>query len=83
MASPTELWLKRLFIKPEMKGKGVGSKLLSTVEDYAAGKGISQIHTCFAYWYREAAGFYPAKGFIEVERNEHLVHMMKRIGKSI
>ena len=78
--SPTELWLKRLFIKPELKSKGIGSKLLSTVEEYAAGKGIIEIHTRFAYWYREAAAFYPAKGFLEVERNDHLIHMMKRIG---
>jgi len=75
--SSTELWLKRLFIKPELKSKGVGSKLLLTVEEYAAGKGITEIHTRFAYWYREAAAFYPAKGFLEVERNDHIIHMMK------
>ena len=78
--SATELWLKRLFIKPEIKGKGIGSKLLIKVEEYAAEKGIAEIHTRFAYWYREAAAFYPAKGFIEVERSDYLVHMMKRIG---
>ena len=78
-ASPTELWLKRFFIKPELKGKGIGSKLLSVVEDYASEKGITEIHTRFAYWYREAAAFYPAKGFLEVERNEHLVHMIRRL----
>ena len=77
--SQTELWLKRLFVKPELKGNGVGSKLLSTVEEYAASKGITEIHTRFAYWYREAAVFYPAKGFMEVERNDHLVHMIKRL----
>ena len=79
--SPTDLWLKRLFIKTELKGQGIGSKLLSTVEDYATEKGIAEIHTRFAYWYREAATFYPAKGFFEVERNEHLIHMMKRLDK--
>ena len=77
--SSAELWLKRLFIKPELKGKGIGSKLLSAVEDYAAGKGITEIHTRFAYWYREAAVFYPVKGFLEVERSDHLIHMMKRL----
>ena len=77
--SPTELWLKRLFIKPEFKGKGIGSKLLSAVEDYATEKGIAAIHTRFANWYREAAVFYPAKGFLEVEQNDYLIHMMKRL----
>ena len=77
--SPTDLWLKRLFIKPELKNKGIGSILLSTVEEYAAGKGITEIHTRFAHWYREAEVFYPAKGFREVERSEHIVHMMKNL----
>ena len=62
-----------------MKGKGIGSKLLIEVEDYAAGKGITEIHTRFAYWYREAAAFYPVKGFLEVERSDHLIHMIKRL----
>ena len=77
--SSTELWLKRLFIKPELKSKGIGGKLLSAVEEYAAGKGIIEIYTRFAFWYREAAAFYPAKGFLEVERNDHIIHMMKRL----
>jgi GNAT superfamily N-acetyltransferase len=78
--SPTELWLKRLFIKPDVKGKGIGSKLLFAVEAYAADKGITEIHTRFAYWYREAAVFYPAKGFVEIERNNYIIHMIKLRG---
>ena len=77
--SPSDLWLKRLFIKPELKGKGIGGELLTAVEKYAIAKGVTTIHTRFAYWYREAAAFYLAKGFIEVERDEHLIHMMKRL----
>lgn len=77
--SPTELLLKRLFVKPEYKGKGIGSDLLSFIEKYAVSKGITTIHTRFAYWYREAAVFYPAKGFIEIERTEHLIHMAKQL----
>ena len=69
-ASPGDLWLKRLFVKPEWKGRGVGSKLLAAVEEHAAEKGIRTIHTRFANWYREAARFYPAKGFIPVESTE-------------
>ena len=77
--SPTELWLKRLFIKPEVKGKGIGSKLLAAVEQYAVGKGITKIHTRFADWYREAAAFYPAKGFVEIEPDNHLRRMTKTL----
>jgi ribosomal-protein-alanine N-acetyltransferase len=77
--SPTELWLKRLFVKPELKGKGIGSKLLAAAEEYAAGKGILTIHTRFANWYHEASAFYPSKGFTEVEPEDYLRHMVKRL----
>jgi len=79
IVSSTELWLKRLFIKPELKGKGIGSKLLAAIEEYAVGKSITKIHTRFANWYREAAAFYPAKGFVEVEQADYLCHMIKRL----
>ncbi|MDR3293351.1 MAG: GNAT family N-acetyltransferase [Clostridiales bacterium] len=77
--SATDLWLKRLFVKPELKGKGIGSKLLSAVEKYAVGKGIITLHTRFADWYVEAARFYPKKGFVEVELDGNLRHMVKRL----
>jgi GNAT superfamily N-acetyltransferase len=77
--SPTDLLLKRLFIKPEHKGRGIGSKLLSVIEEYAKGKGIATLHTRFAYWYREAAVFYPAKGFVEQEPDNHLRIMIKAL----
>jgi GNAT superfamily N-acetyltransferase len=77
--SATDLWLKRLFVKPELKGKGIGGKLLSAVEQYAAAKGFTVIHTRFADWYREAAAFYPAKGFEDDGRNDYLRHMRKRL----
>jgi GNAT superfamily N-acetyltransferase len=78
--SPTDLWLKRLFIKAELKGKGVGSRLLAAVEEYAKNKGIVNMHTRFAHWYKEAAMFYPAKGFIEADSDaEYLRRMIKRL----
>jgi GNAT superfamily N-acetyltransferase len=87
--SPTDLWLKRLFIKPEQKGKGIGSKLLGVIEKYAREKGITTIHTRFADWYQEAAAFYRAKGFVEAlqskeaESNGRLRHMIKRLDTNL
>jgi RimJ/RimL family protein N-acetyltransferase len=75
--SPSELWLKRLYIKPELKSRGIGSKLLAAVEQFAADKGVTVIHTRFADWYTEAARFYPAKGFVAVEARDWLRHMVK------
>jgi GNAT superfamily N-acetyltransferase len=83
MTAATELKLKRLFIKPELKGCGIGSKLLTKVEEYALGKGVTTLHTDFAYWYREAARFYTAKGFTTADPlldKEYCVHMVKKIG---
>ena len=77
--SQTELLLKRLFIKPEMKGKGVGTKLLAITEKYAAEKGINTIHTQFADWYPEAALFYSAKGFVENGSEGYLRRMIKSL----
>ena len=77
--SPVDLWLKRLFIKPELKGQGIGSKLLAAVYEFAISKGITTIYTRFAYWYQEAAVFYPAKGFIEISSDNHLRVMKKTL----
>jgi RimJ/RimL family protein N-acetyltransferase len=78
-ASPTDLWLKRLFIKPALKGKGIGSKLLAAVEKYASDKGVTTVHTRFADWYVEAARFYTSKGFVETEPDGDLRHCVKRL----
>ena len=77
--SATDMWLKRLYIKPCMKRKGIASALLATAEDYAKAKGIKTIHTRFKDSYTEAAHFYPAKGFIEAERIDSLRHLIKKV----
>lgn len=73
----TDMWLKRLYVKPEMKRQGIGSCLLATVEKYAKEKGIKTIHTRFADDYYEAACFYPAQGFVETKQSEGLRHLIK------
>lgn len=77
--SASDMWLKRLYIKPSMKRKGVGGALLLTAEEYARSKGISTIHTRFSDDYTEAARFYPSKGFVESERSEGLNHFIKML----
>jgi len=81
--SKTEMWLRRLFIKPELKRNGLGSALLSFAEEYAIAKGISIIHTRFSDSYIEASKFYPAKGFIDDGRHEGLRHMIKETGGQV
>ncbi|MCL2415760.1 MAG: GNAT family N-acetyltransferase [Defluviitaleaceae bacterium] len=84
--SQEELILKRFFIHPEMKNRGIGSMLLSEIESFAESRGISIIHTRFAYWYKEANIFYTAKGFRKsgeisgaINEKDYLIRMHKKI----
>ena len=77
--SESDMWLRRLFIKPAFKRKGLGSALLATAEEYAKQKGIVNIHTRFAEWFNEAAMFYPAKGFVEIGKSDGRRHFIKNI----
>ena len=75
----SDMWLRRFYVKPSLKKNGLGSAMLSVVEDYAKSKGIEIIHTRFAEDYVEALQFYSAKGFIESERSDGLRHFIKSI----
>ena len=75
--SESDMWLRRLFIKPSLKRKGLGSALLSLAENYAQSKGITTIHTRFYDDFTEAARFYPSKGFIEDGKSDGLRHFIK------
>ena len=77
--SETDMWLKRLYVKPNMKRKGIGSALLSAVEEYAKTKNILNIHTRFGDGNNEAPHFYLSRGFIEIGRSEGLRHLIKKI----
>jgi len=77
--SATDMWLKRLYVKPEMKRKGIASSLLAAVEDYAQAKGITTLHTRFSDDYTEAPRFYAAKGFMEVGHGDGARHLVKTI----
>ena len=75
--SSTDMWLRRLFIKPELKRHGLGSVLYSVAEKYAIAKGIYIIHTRFPDNYIEASKFYLAKGFVDAGKHEGLPYMIK------
>ena len=77
--SPSELWLKRLYIMPAYKRKGIAGALLGVVEAFARDKGVSVIHTRFAEDYREAPLFYGAKGFRGVSFHDGVRQFSKRI----
>ena len=64
----TEVFLHRLFVKPELKRRGIGSALLETAEAHlkAAGKTAVCIHLGEPkeMWF-ESYAFYPKHGYTE------------------
>ena len=73
----TELVLKRFYIKPDMKRKGIGSMLFSVAEQYAKTKKYTAINTRFANDYAEAKLFYQAKGFIKTGEDNGINYYSK------
>ena len=77
VVSSTDMWLKRLYVKPSQKRKGIGSALLAKAEEFAESRGVRVVHTRFSNDYKEAAEFYPSKGFVFYEEIEELNHLVK------
>ena len=77
IVSSTDIWLKRLYIKPSQKRRGIGSTLLAQAEKFATSNDMQKIHTQFPDDYKEAAEFYPAKGFVAIDGIEGLNHLVK------
>lgn len=74
-----DLWLKRLFIKPNCKRQGLGTALLAILENFAKQKNVQTLHTRFGDDYLEAACFYSKCGFLEIERSEGKRHFVKHL----
>lgn len=74
-----EIWLKRLYVKPEYKRQGVASALYLTAEDFVRAKGVLRVHTRFKDDYHEAAQFYHAMGFSETRRSADCRHFVKEL----
>ncbi|MDR2183373.1 MAG: GNAT family N-acetyltransferase [Clostridiales bacterium] len=74
-----ELRLSRFFIKPELKRRGIGGRLLDQVENFARQTGVKRIYARFAIWYEGADKFYAAKGFDYRRYDGHLITMSKEL----
>ena len=59
--------IKHLFVMPEIKRNGIGTKLLLTLENYAKEKKIKELtlHLGNIKYYYESRYFYKSKGYIE------------------
>jgi len=65
----TEIWLRRLFVKYNLKHNGIGTQLLHTAEEHArsVGKTAINIHLGDPEQFYESHKFYPKHGYCECE----------------
>ena len=76
-----EVWLHRLFVKAQLKRKGIGTALLRTAEEDIIRRGKSAIHVHLGepkeLWY-ESRFFYLKHGY-EYTENEDIPYLIKKI----
>ena len=60
-----ELFLSHLYVSPNLKRHGIGSKLLEVAEQYAKDKNYKEIHVHLGKDYLESHVFYPKHGYKE------------------
>jgi GNAT superfamily N-acetyltransferase len=60
--------IKRLYVRPEFRGKGLADQLLRALEDYAKECGYEWLYLDTAADMKAAARFYERKGFQPCER---------------
>ena len=61
------LFLSHLFVKPDLKRHGIGSKLLELAETSAKERGYKEIHVHLGKDYLESHIFYPKRGYKEYQ----------------
>ena len=63
----SKIFLSRLYIKPDYKRHGIGSKLLHLAETEVKTMGYKEIHVHLGKDYLESHVFYPKYGYVEYE----------------
>ena len=72
-----EVWIHRLFVKGNLKHRGIGTKLLEYAEAFLKEKGkmAIRIHLGSGEEWFESRKFYPKNGYVEYRPN----YMMKKL----
>ena len=61
------LYLEDLFVRPEMRGRGIGKALLEELTRIARKRGCARVEWVVVDWNEPAIGFYRAQGAVPVE----------------
>ena len=65
---PGSLFLENVAVAPARQGSGIGSALLAFAEEHARGLGLPEITLYTNERMTENLAFYPARGYVEMER---------------
>ena len=76
--SEGRIFLSHLYVKPDLKRHGIGSKLLELAENSIRDRGYKEVYVHLGKDYLESHVFYPKHGYIEYEE----LYMKKDLGKS-
>ena len=57
----SEIYIDELVVKDRYRGKGIGTQLIGTIEEFFSGKGFNNINLCTNGF--QASGFYEKCGF--------------------
>jgi GNAT superfamily N-acetyltransferase len=60
--------VKRMYVAPEARGRGVGRRILRALEDQARSRGCSRVVLDTAAPLNEALSMYPREGYVDIER---------------
>jgi GNAT superfamily N-acetyltransferase len=60
--------IKRMYVRPEVRGRGIGAALLAEAEGAARARGAREIRLDTMAGLTEARSLYAARGYVEVER---------------
>ncbi|MCL2298881.1 MAG: GNAT family N-acetyltransferase, partial [Firmicutes bacterium] len=71
--------VKRMFVKPEYRGRGISKALLAAVENYARRRGDHTLHLGTRVTLEPAVTLYWHSGFVESLRNGFYVEMEKKL----
>lgn len=73
------MMLKRMYITPEMRGKGYGQQLLDQVIDFCKRHHYQRILLDTHIQFSQGLHFYQKNGFKEVQREGNLIYLEKKI----
>jgi putative acetyltransferase len=79
---PVDQWtaeLKRMYVRPEFRGRGVGRRLLSALEALAVSGGFTTVRLETGIRQPEAIGLYESAGYIAIPRyGDHALDPLSR-----